>query len=58
MMTQAILLIGVVAFIIYAAFSISYLMDLRRTSNALRAFLMNTEGNLNATLEELRMSAE
>jgi uncharacterized protein YoxC len=58
MMTQTILFIGVVAFIVYAAFSISYLMDLRRTSNALRAFLMNTEGNLNATLTELKGTLE
>ncbi len=57
-MTQAILLIGVVAFIIYAAFSISYLMDLRRTSNALRTFLMNTEGDLKATLGELKNTLE
>ena len=57
-MTQAILLIGVVAFVIYAAFSISLLMDLRRTSNALRAFLANTDGNLNATLEELKSTLE
>jgi uncharacterized protein YoxC len=58
MMTQAILFIGVVAFIVYAAFSISYLIDLRRTSNALRAFLMNTEGNLNAALTELKGTLE
>jgi len=57
-MIQAILFIGVVAFIVYAAFGISYFMDLRRTSNALREFLMNTEGNLNATLKELKGTLE
>ncbi|HTP05487.1 MAG TPA: DUF948 domain-containing protein [Nitrospirota bacterium] len=57
-MIQAILLIGVVAFIVYAAFGISYFMDLRRTSNALRDFLRNTEGNLNAALIELRDTLE
>jgi uncharacterized protein YoxC len=57
-MTQTILLIGVVAFIIYAAFSIFYIIDLQRTSNALRAFLKNTEGNLNATLTELKSTLE
>jgi len=57
-MIQAILFIGVVAFIVYAAFGISYFMDLRHTSNALREFLMNTEGNLNATLKELKGTLE
>ena len=57
-MIQAILFIGVVAFIVYAAFGISYFMDLRHTSNALREFLMNTEGNLNATLTELKGTLE
>ena len=57
-MTQAILFIGVVAFIVYAAFGISYFMDLRRTSNAFREFLMNTEGNLNAALTELKATLE
>ena len=57
-MTQAILLIGVVAFIIYAGFSIAFLLDMRRTNIALRSFLMNTEGNLNAALEELRSTLE
>jgi uncharacterized protein YoxC len=57
-MTQTILLIGVVTFIIYAAFSISYIIELQRTSNTLRAFLKNTEGNLNATLTELKSTLE
>ena len=57
-MTQAILFIGVAAFIIFAAFAISYFLDLRRTSNALREFLMHTEGNLNAALIELKGTLE
>jgi len=57
-MTQAILLIGVVAFIIYAAFSIAFLLDMRRTNIALRSFLMNTEGNLNDALLELKGTLE
>ena len=57
-MTQAILLIGVVAFIIYAAFSIAFLLDMRRTNVALRSFLMNTEGNLNDALQELKGTLE
>ncbi len=57
-MTQTILLIGVVAFIIYAAFSISYIREIQRTSSMLRAFLKNTEGDLNATLIELKSTLE
>ncbi len=57
-MTQTILLIGVVAFIIYAAFSISYIREIQRTSSMLRAFLKNTEVDLNATLIELKSTLE
>lgn len=57
-MTQTILLIGVVAFIIYAAFSISYIREIQHTSSMLRAFLKNTEGDLNATLIELKSTLE
>jgi len=56
-MIEKILLVGVVAFIIYAAFSIAYIINLQRTSNALREFLRNTE-NLNATLTELKGTLE
>ncbi len=56
-MIEIILLVGVVAFIIYAAFSIAYIINLKRTSNALREFLKNTE-NLNATLTELKTTLE
>ncbi len=56
-MTEIILLVGVVAFIIYAAFSIAYIINLERTSNALREFLKNTE-NLNATLTEFKATLE
>jgi uncharacterized protein YoxC len=57
-MTEKILIIGVAAFIIYAAFSIAYIINLQRTSNALRVFLKNTEGNLNATLTEFKSTLE
>ena len=57
-MNQTILLIGVVTFIIYAAFHIFYIIGLLRTNYALRAFLKNTEGNLNATLVELKGTLE
>jgi uncharacterized protein YoxC len=57
-MTQTILLIGVVTFIIYTAFHIFYIIELQRTNRALRAFLENTEGNLNATLTELKGTLE
>ena len=57
-MTEAILLIEVMVFIVCAAFFISLFLDLRRTSSDLRAFLNNTEGNLNDTLKELKSTLE
>jgi hypothetical protein len=38
--------IGVVAFIIYASFNIIYLIELRRTSFALRQLIKGTEENI------------
>ena len=57
-MNETILLIGVVTFIIYTAFHIFYTIELMRTNHALRAFLKNTEGNLNASLSELKGTLE
>jgi hypothetical protein len=57
-MTDIILGIGVATFIVYAGFHISYLLSLRRTSERMRDFLENTEGNLNAALIELRDTLE
>jgi uncharacterized protein YoxC len=50
--------IGVAAFIVYAAFSIVYITSMKRTSDSVREFLKNTEGNLNATLLEFKNTLE
>jgi uncharacterized protein YoxC len=57
-MIEIILGIGVAAFIVYAAFSITYIMSMKRTSDSMREFLKNTEGNLNATLSEFKGTLE
>lgn len=48
--------IAVVTLVIYAAFNIIYLIDLRRTSLAIRQFITRTEENLNPALAELRLA--
>jgi uncharacterized protein YoxC len=53
-MNEALLTIGVVAFIIYAAFNISYIIEIRRTSVALRQLIMKTEENLHPALSSVR----
>lgn len=50
--------VGVAAFVIYAAFSIASLLAMRRTSEALYEFVKHSEGNLNATLTELKSTLE
>ena len=57
-MIELILGIGVGAFVVYAAFNIAYLMSLRRTSESVREFLRNTEGDVSDTLRELRSALE
>jgi hypothetical protein len=57
-MTDIILGIGVVAFIVFTGFHISYITSLRRTSEQMGDFFHNTEGNLNAALIELRDTLE
>lgn len=52
-MNQILLIIAVVTFIIYVVFNIIYLIDLRKTSVALRHFVVKTEENLNPALHEL-----
>lgn len=56
--TEILLTIGVVTFIIYAIFNIIYLLDLRKTSFALRHFIIKTEENLNPALAELTRTLE
>ncbi len=53
-MIEALLAIGVVAFITYAAFTIAHIIELRRTSLALRQLIMRTEENLHPALSALR----
>jgi uncharacterized protein YoxC len=57
-MLEIILGIGVAAFIVYASFTIDYLMSLKRTSMTLEAFIKRTEGNLMETLDELKVTIE
>ena len=55
---EIILAIGVTAFIIYAAFNIFYLMELRRTSFAVRQLVEKAEENIHPTLAALRRALE
>ncbi|HEX9019875.1 MAG TPA: hypothetical protein VF903_01300 [Nitrospirota bacterium] len=57
-MIEIILGIGVAAFVIYAAFSISYLVSMKRASERAGKFLTNVEGNVNAALSEIRGTLE
>lgn len=50
--------IGVAVFIIYAIFSIVYMMSMKRMNDALHDFILRTEGNANATLAELKVTIE
>ncbi len=55
---EIILTIGVTAFIIYAAFNIFYLMELRRMSFAVRQLVEKAEENIHPTLVALRRALE
>ncbi|HEX9020861.1 MAG TPA: DUF948 domain-containing protein, partial [Nitrospirota bacterium] len=57
-MIEIILGIGVAAFIIYAAFSISYLVSMKRASERAGKFLTNVEDNVNAAVSEIRGTLE
>jgi uncharacterized protein YoxC len=57
-MLEIILGIGVVAFIVYASFTIVSLVSLTRTSVTLEGFIKRTEGNINGTLVELKGTLE
>jgi uncharacterized protein YoxC len=45
---------GIIVFIIYAVISMIHMMQVWRVSSEFRAFLKNTEGNLNAALFEMK----
>jgi hypothetical protein len=53
-MNKTLLTIGLVVFIIYAMFNIAYLIEMRRTSIALRQLVRRTEENLHPALTALR----
>jgi hypothetical protein len=57
-MIEIILGIGVIAFIVFAAFSISYLTGMKRAGAAVEDFVKRTEGNINETLDELKKTLE
>lgn len=57
-MVEVILSIGVASFIIYAAFSIAYIISMKRTSETTRDFLKNTEADVKGTLAELKGTLE
>ena len=50
--------IGVAVFIVYAVFSIVYMMSLKRVNDALHDFILRTEGTANSTLAELKVTLE
>jgi hypothetical protein len=61
LMLEIILAIGVAVFIVYVAFSIAFLMSMKRTSDAVHEFVKNNEcalhealSGLKDTLEEIR----
>lgn len=53
-MTEVLLNIGIVVFIIYAAFNIANSIEMRRTSIALRQLIRRSEENLHPALSALR----
>ena len=53
-MNEALINIGIVVFVIYAAFNISNIIEMRRTSSALRQLIKRTEENLHPALTALR----
>ncbi len=57
-LNEMLLTIGLIAFIVYAVVNILYLIDLKKTSSAVRQFITNTEQNLNPALIELRATLE
>ena len=57
-MIEIILGIGVAVFIVYAVFSIVYMMSMKRVNDAVHDFILRTEGNANTTLAELKVTLE
>ncbi len=57
-MNERLLDIGVVVFIIYAVINVSHIIEMRRTSIALRRFIEKTEENLHPALSAGRSVLE
>ena len=57
-MNEALVNIGIVVFIIYAAFNIASIIEMRRTNIALRQLIKRTEENLHPALTALRSILE
>src|SRR5512144_2901737 len=57
-MIEMIVGIGVAVFIVYAVFSIVYMMSIKKLNDALHDFLLRAAGNANATLAELKVTLE
>lgn len=55
---EILLTLGIITFIVYAIFNVIYLIDVRKTSSALRQFIIKTEENLNPALAELTRTLE
>jgi len=53
-MNEIVLTTGVVVFVVYAVFHIAYLVEMRRTSAALRRFIAKTDDNIQPALSALR----
>jgi hypothetical protein len=54
MMHEKLVDVGIIVFIVYAVISLAHMMNVWKTSAAVRDFLKNTEGNLNTALIELQ----
>ncbi len=50
--------IAVATFIVYTAFQIASIMSVKRASDRMTEFFVNTEANLNGTLAELKSTLE
>ncbi len=50
--------IAVATFVVYAVFNVLYLMDLKKTSHAVRRFVVQTENTLIPALAEMRTTLE
>ncbi len=57
-MIEIILSVGIITFIVYTAYFISYVLSLKRMSAAVNDFVKRTEDNMNGALLELKGTLE